>query len=84
MTLAAGELLFGYHMPNQTFPGVPSEGLFERIGGELAERLAVHVDLGFRGFTLRNVGLRDPEAIAGAGELINLMRGRVRAPLAQA
>jgi len=24
-------LLFGYHMPNYTFPGVPEEGLFDRV-----------------------------------------------------
>ena len=48
----------------------------------IAERLTAYVDLGFRGFTLRNVGLPDPQAIAGAGELIGLMRAGSGARLA--
>ncbi len=33
-------VLFGYHMPSQTFPGVPPDGLFERIAANVdaAER----------------------------------------------
>jgi F420-dependent oxidoreductase-like protein len=49
----------------------------------VAERLAPYVDLGFRGFTLRNAGLPDPEAIARAGEVIGLMRGAAPVRLAE-
>jgi F420-dependent oxidoreductase-like protein len=41
---------------------------------EVAERLQPYLDLGIRGFVLRNPTLMTPEAIALAGELIGLLR----------
>jgi F420-dependent oxidoreductase-like protein len=38
-------LLFGYHMPSQTFPGVPTAELFERIAANVAAAEAAGFDL---------------------------------------
>ena len=39
------ELLFGYHMPNFTFPGVPEEGLFDRAVEQARAAEAAGFDL---------------------------------------
>jgi F420-dependent oxidoreductase-like protein len=41
---------------------------------QAAEILSEYMDAGFGGFTFRNVTMRTPEAVAKAGELIELMR----------
>jgi F420-dependent oxidoreductase-like protein len=41
----AMELLFGYHMPNFTFPGVPEEGLFDRAVEQARAAEAAGFDL---------------------------------------
>jgi probable F420-dependent oxidoreductase, Rv1855c family len=43
---------------------------------EGAEILHRYLDAGFDGFIFRNAQVRDPEAIAGVGELISMLRGQ--------
>lgn len=42
---------------------------------EAVDFLQPYLDLGFRGFILRNPGMMDPDVIGLAGEMISLMRG---------
>jgi len=43
--MTPGRLLFGYHMPNYTFPGVPAERLFEHVAGLTQAAEAAGFDL---------------------------------------
>lgn len=38
-------LLFGFHMPNYTYPGVPDERLFERVVAQARDADAAGFDL---------------------------------------
>lgn len=42
---AASELLFGYHMPNLTFPDVPADELFDRLAINVQAAEAAGFDL---------------------------------------